>query len=333
MKYDAFISYHQNPDRQLSESLQLGLRKLGSKWYKLKFRVLEIFRDETDSAGFDSLKQKILDGIDKSDYMILLASATGIAASKGKMNWVAEEVDYWLKTKPPKVGQDGRIIGPKIILCITDGEIAWDYTPNSMDFDWNITNCLPSSLKSKFIEAPYWVDLRKFRNYQTKSLSLNSPEFKKGVANISSQIQGINADKLIAKDSQYKLIGRSILVFIVLSFFTLLFITAQKTIETARERKTSQLQRDKRLLDSLEAEAIDIIESGYGPRDMTFSKYVNKVRSNSKIFLVELAKRIKPSDERPECCGKSAVVRWKNQHALYDGLVKGTATGIPSAPK
>jgi hypothetical protein len=177
--YNAFISYYQDVDNRLAHVLQKSLRTLGSKWYLLKFKALEIFRDETDSLGCESLKEKILKGINQSEFLILLASNKGkeIRKELALRDWVSEEVEYLLNIKTTNLDTEGKSKNPNIILCVTDGDIKWDYIKN--DFDWNVTNCLPENLKNTFIDTPQWVDLRKIKEKQTENNLELSLEFSR----------------------------------------------------------------------------------------------------------------------------------------------------------
>ena len=128
----------------------MRLENLEQKKYLLRFRALQIFRDETDFSGNESLKQKIEKGLDDSEYLVVLASPKiAYASSPNQRNWIEEEIKYWIKTKHPKEWESGvPVKGLKIILCITDGMIQW----SDNDFDWKRTNCLPPILKGKFAD-------------------------------------------------------------------------------------------------------------------------------------------------------------------------------------
>jgi len=213
--FDAFISYSQIPDKGLAISLREALMELGAKKYLLQFRSLEIFRDESSTAGNKPLSQKIREGIDQSNYLILLARPENAAPGKeDKKNWVEEEIEYFIASKYGDLDPiNRRIEGLKIIICLVDGEIFWDYRENVHDFDWAKTNCLHPCLKNRFIE-PVWVDLRGVKTKELEnptSLSLQYPLFKQKVAEISSKIKNISVDDLIADDIRYKRLWSALL--------------------------------------------------------------------------------------------------------------------------
>ena len=222
MKYNAFISYPQDPDKNLAVAIQNGLRKLGAKKHLLQFRALQIFRDETDFSGHEDLKSKIEKGLDDSEYLVVLASPKiAYPSTTEKRNWIEEEIKYWIKTKHAEEYESRRAIkNLKIIICITNGEINWDFENN--DFDWQKTTCLPPVLEGKFEDIPLWVDFRNIREKENNNqnvLSLDFPEFKQKVAEISSKIQNVTVDQLISKD-----IGRNRIWKILLSVVGVLLL-------------------------------------------------------------------------------------------------------------
>ena len=90
-KYDAFISYSHAADGKLAPSLQNALHRIAKPIFQ--FRALNIFRDETSLSATPHLWSKIEEALDKSSYLILLASP---AAARSE--WVKKEMD-------PLVGQ------------------------------------------------------------------------------------------------------------------------------------------------------------------------------------------------------------------------------------
>ena len=246
--FKAFISYYHTPDFVIAESLQNNLRKLGAKWFQLKFRALNIFRDKTDSSGFEGLKEKIKKGIDQSEFLILVASKTGKENCKTnkKKDWVYHEVEYWIQSKHPVEMKEGlKIKELKIIICITDGKIKWD--EDSQDFDWTVTDCLPPILKNKFADIPAWVDfcgLREKVQENPRALSLEFPDFKQKIAETSSQLQGISIDQLIAKDRYFKFIGRVIIGVIAVLLTTLTILSVSSSVKAAKNEERANEQRD-----------------------------------------------------------------------------------------
>jgi hypothetical protein len=101
-RYNAFISYSQRGDKPIAVAIQDGLQRLGAKKYLLQFRALQIFRDETHTQGEDSLKKRIERGLDGSEYLVLIASpAITVSSLDSGINWIEEEIKYWISTKHP----------------------------------------------------------------------------------------------------------------------------------------------------------------------------------------------------------------------------------------
>ena len=229
--YDAFISYPRDPDKNLAVGIQHGLRSLGAKKYLLRFRALNIFRDETDFAGHSSLKSKIEFGLDNSEYLVVLASPKiARSTNKDNINWIEEEIKYWIKSKHKKEWETNtHIENLKIIICLIRGEVQWDYVEN--DFDWQKTSALPPTLANKFQSEPQWIDFRAINLINEHSLdnySLDNPEFKKKIAELSAQIQNISVDQIIGEDIKRKrlwsfITGMVLTILIVLATITYLF--------------------------------------------------------------------------------------------------------------
>jgi len=177
--YDVFLSYSHAADGRLAPALQSGLQRFAKPWNRL--RALRVFRDKTGLGPTPGLWSAIKEALDNAEHFLLLASPA--AARSG---WVKEEVEHWLAARPAK----------RVLVVLTDGEIAWD--PESNDFDWQRTTALPPALRGCFQEEPLWVDMRWAKTQQ--QLSLENPAFRDSVAELSSVLRGIPKDQLIGED-------------------------------------------------------------------------------------------------------------------------------------
>src|SRR5690349_17788566 len=92
-QYNAFISYNRRVDLQLSEHLQRALQRFAKPWYRL--RALRIFRDQTVLTASPDARAAVQQGLDASEFLILLASPEAAASP-----WVQRELGHWLRTKP-----------------------------------------------------------------------------------------------------------------------------------------------------------------------------------------------------------------------------------------
>jgi len=184
LKYDAFLSYSHAADGMLAPSLQAGLQAFARPWNRL--RAIRVFRDKTGLAVTPSLWPAITAALDASEYFVLLASPRAVES-----DWVHQEVTYWLQHRE----------AARILIVVTDGQIAWD--PAANDFDWTVTTCVPEVIRTKVTEQPLWLDLRWARDQE--HLSLQNPDFRNAIANLSSTIRGIPKDELIGEDvRQYR---------------------------------------------------------------------------------------------------------------------------------
>src|SRR6185295_4791678 len=134
-KFRAFISYSQAADGRLAPALQSGLQRFAKPWYRL--RAMRVFRDKTGLAVTPDLWGAIQNGLENSDYFLLLASPPA-AQSK----WVEQEVDWWLRNRSPS----------RLLIVWTEGELVWSRT--AADFDWTATDALPGRLKNTFEREP-----------------------------------------------------------------------------------------------------------------------------------------------------------------------------------
>ena len=149
--YKAFISYSKDPDRHIAKKLEDEIERFGTGWHRLSKQKLYIFRDVTEMVPANDLTLRIEEALDKSEFLIVLSQKK---LSGEGFNWVNKEVEYFISSCE-KRGHDP---ADYIILVITDGEVAWDRVKNQWDF--NITNVIPHSLREIFKHEPLYVDLR-----------------------------------------------------------------------------------------------------------------------------------------------------------------------------
>lgn len=182
MKYDAFISYNQKADRILAGALRSALHRYTKPFYKL--RALRVFRDTATLEPGVDLLGRIVNALDDSRYLILMASPESAAGE-----YTNEEVEHWLEKRSSN----------EILIILTSGVIEWD--AGAGDFDWEKTSSLPSALRGKFAAAPLWVDMRWAAGSSAVDLTLRSnPRFKKAVADLSAAIQGKELDTIYGED-------------------------------------------------------------------------------------------------------------------------------------
>lgn len=167
-KYDAFISYSHSADLEFGARLQRGLQTLAKAWYQRQ--VIKVYRDQTDLAATPELLATILRELDRSRFLILMASPEAARSA-----WVHREIDHWLETRSSST----------MLIAVTSGGIRWDEQRN--DFDWQETSALPKRLEDVYRTEPLWVDLRWARS--AKNLDRSNPDFLRAVAQLSAPIR------------------------------------------------------------------------------------------------------------------------------------------------
>src|SRR6516164_4555607 len=131
MKYQGFLSYSHAADGRLAPALQRALHNLARPWYR--FRLINVFRDQTNLSANPSLWGSIETELTDSEYLLLMASP-----DSAHSRWVQKELEWWYSNRP----------AGKLLIILTDGELLWD--ENASDFDWTRTSALPDALRGRF---------------------------------------------------------------------------------------------------------------------------------------------------------------------------------------
>jgi hypothetical protein len=177
-RWNAFISYSQDPDRAFAQALRDALHRFAKPVFAL--RRTNIFLDVATLAPEADLPGRLRGALEQSEHLILLAHPRSAAS-----RWVAQEVQHWIASK-------GGV--SKIVLVRTGGTIAWGADG---DFDWAQTDALPRTLAGCYRQEPLWLDASRFRSLEDFQ---RSPDFVKLVASIASVLLGRPLDELIGED-------------------------------------------------------------------------------------------------------------------------------------
>lgn len=229
--YDAFLSYSHAVDGRLAPALQLGLHRFGRRWNRL--RALRVFRDDASLSANPSLWASIVDALDASQWLVLMASPEAAASP-----WVNREVDHWRASKG----------GVRILLVVTDGDVVWDARTGRLD--WSRTTALPGAIDGAFSDEPRFVDLR-WAKHET-DVSLANARFREAVADVAATLHDRPKDELLGEDvRQHKLVRR--LTFLALSTLALLLVSAviaafvafDQRGEARSERDRAETERDR----------------------------------------------------------------------------------------
>jgi hypothetical protein len=177
--YDAFMVYGHARDRALAATLQETLQRFATPWHRV--RALRIFRDRANLAATPNLWGAISDAVDRSKYMIYLASPESAASV-----WVNRELQYWLTRRSPN----------ELLIVHTGGSLVWNNAEG--DFDWELTTALPPILKGQFASEPLWIDLTWVES--AEQISPMNPRFADAVATLSAALRGVSKSELIDAD-------------------------------------------------------------------------------------------------------------------------------------
>ena len=208
-----------------------------------------MFRDKTGLSANPALWNSIVQALDESEYLLLLASPQA-AASK----WVDQEVAWFMRNRTPD----------KILIVITGGQIAWNATAG--EFDWLQTNALPQVLRGTFRMEPFYVDLSWARQEQF----LHDARFRDAILDLAAPLHGRPKDELDSEDlRQHRRtlrIAWSAVVLLALLAAALGLVAVyatgqrnvaqQKTVIADQQRKLAEDRRMTALSGQLAAQAV-----------------------------------------------------------------------------
>jgi hypothetical protein len=205
--YDAFIVYGHAHDRDIAAALQQCLGQVAKPWFSM--RSLRVFRDETNLAASPSLWTAIASAVDRSKYLVYLASPESAHSA-----WVRRELEYWVTHRSTD----------QLLIVRTGGVIAW--STEGQDFDWEQTTALSPALRGHFHSEPFYVDLGWLGG--AAKVSSSEPRFRQAVFTLAAAIQGMPRDELVSLDNRHRRSTRRILAstIILLILFLGLAIVA-----------------------------------------------------------------------------------------------------------
>jgi len=215
MMYQAFMSYSHAADDKLSPAIQAGLHNLARRWYQM--RAVRVFRDKTSLSANPHLWSSIEEALGQSEYFVLLASPLS-----AKSPWVQREVQWWLSNRD----------STKIIILLTDGELAWDGA--AQDFDWNRTTALSSHLRGRFSDEPLYVDFR--WSHDSNQLSLRHTQFRSAILDVAATIRGIPKDELDGEDVRQHRRARWLATTAVLGILAFAIAAGWQAVVATRQR-------------------------------------------------------------------------------------------------
>jgi WD40 repeat protein len=177
LRYDAFLSYSHAGDADLAASIQSSLQRFARPWYKTY--ALRVFRDKTGLSANPALWNSIVQALEQSEYLLLLASPHAASSP-----WVNQEVSWFLSNRTPD----------RILIVITGGQIAWSATAG--DYDWSQTTALPPALRGAFHLEPLYVDL----SWAHQPQFLRDARFRDAILDLAAPLHGRPKDELDSED-------------------------------------------------------------------------------------------------------------------------------------
>ncbi len=196
--YDAFISYSHGKDKPLAAALQAAMQRLGKPWYRR--RALRLFRDDTALSASPHLWPSIERALDRSRFLILLASPESAAST-----WVDKEVATWLERNDPDT----------LLIALCDGDLAWNEA--ACDFSASAVMPLPPALRSGFTDEPFWIDMRRYRD----GVGRRDPRFTDLAASFAATVRGMPKEDLLSQELReqrraVRLAGSAVVLLLVL---------------------------------------------------------------------------------------------------------------------
>lgn len=171
-RYDAFVSYGHQDDKDLAPALQAAMQRFAKPWYKT--RALRVFRDQTDLTADPGLWASIEQALARPRWFILLASA-----SAAESKWVNREIEWWLRDPARR---------DRLRIVATGSALEWD----EAEGDWADDAPVPPALRGVFAAMPRSADLTLVDRSDTP---IKLPE--DAVADVVAPIRDIEKSELI----------------------------------------------------------------------------------------------------------------------------------------
>ncbi|MFC4590133.1 TIR domain-containing protein [Sphaerisporangium corydalis] len=216
--YDAFISYSHALDGKIAQVLQREVERFARPWTRV--RVLRIFRDTTSLSADPGLWSAIEQALGRSRWLLLMASPHA-----ARSPWVHRELTWWLANRS----------AARIILLVTDGEIAWD--DRTGDVDWPASTAVPPALRGAFAEQPRWVDLRWLRD--AEQVDRTNPRLADGIADVAAAVRGLPKDTLVGEHIREERTVKRVRRAVTAALAVLLFVAVLQTREALDQARTA----------------------------------------------------------------------------------------------
>ncbi len=243
MDYEAFISYKHGTSSAFAGRMERAISRYARPFYRKGRRI---FRDENYLSPGPDLPRMICEALDGSSHLIILGSP-----ESAQSPWVAAEIEHWVSEPSRR---------EKVIIILTDGDIATRGTPPVID--WDSTNALHPALRSHLEGVPLYVDLRWAGG--PEQLNQRNPDFKKAINDVVSRLEGVEPitmlgmEDLAHRRAMRASLGGTLLVIclLVVAAVASAMLWKAKLEAEAKDLRISSLaeQADELLLDVAELE-------------------------------------------------------------------------------
>jgi WD40 repeat protein len=237
--YKAFVSYKHHVSTSFALRLEQALKAYAKP---LLSRPIRIFRDEKHLVPGVDLPKLIVDALDASEFLILLASPEAAVSP-----WVRDEIDHWCREL--KRTQN-------LIVVLTAGEIATD--DKTKRIDWAHTNALPAVLEAYLERVPLYVDLR--GNDHVDALSLSNPEFKTAVNSITARFRSVDPNDMLGEEIRQHRRNLRLRNGAVSALAALTLVSAITAIVAVEQREEARHQTTIAVSRQYAAEAAGLVE-------------------------------------------------------------------------
>jgi WD40 repeat protein len=218
--YDGFVSYSHAVDGRLAPALQAGLHRFAKPWYRV--RALRIFRDETSLSATPELWPSIVEALDRSRWLIVLASPEA-----ARSTWVNDEIAHFCASESNK---------QRVIVVVTKDDVEGD-------FDWDKTAAAPPALRGSLSHEPRVVDLRWAR--EEADISLENAQFRDAVADVAAPLHGRPKDELHGEDVRQHRRTRRFARLAIATLVLLFAAASSAAVIAVDQRETAREQRDR----------------------------------------------------------------------------------------
>ncbi|MEV4458959.1 TIR domain-containing protein [Microbispora sp. NPDC049633] len=245
-RYAAFISYSRSARGHFAPAVQHGLQQFARPWYRR--RALEVFRDATGLAVTSELWPSIRDNLDRSAWLIVLASP-----ESARSRWVGREIEWWIEVKGPRT----------IMIVVTDGACAWDEAAG--DFDHDASTAVHPALHGVFPSEPRYLDMTWAR--EDVQLTLRNASFRSAIAELAAPLHGVPKDELEGEDVRAQRRRVRVITGTVVAMAVLLVLSAVATVVAVRQRDLAE----SRARDALSRRA-GVVSENIGDSDIGVSR-------------------------------------------------------------